>query len=142
MEACLVRLGELGYVDDRAFIRYWTEQRDTHAPRSQALLNLELRRLGVDVDTLERDGADVPLDHAPADEDGPPPETPTEMDRARAIRALEHRLRGRPLDGADPVAVKRALEFLARRGFGYDASRAAVRHVADLDAVEESLGRR
>ena len=141
LEACLVRLGELGYVDDRAFVRYWTEQRDTHAPRSQALLNLELRRLGVDTGTLDGEGEELPADAAPPEDDESPPETPTELDQARAVRALEHRLRGKPLDGADPGAVKRALEFLARRGFGYDVSRTAVRRVGESFGTDEDRSR-
>lgn len=135
IEACISRLAELGYVDDLAFVRYWTEQRDTHAPRSQALVEMELRRLGIDAETLRahREGAD---DAAPA----PTQEATAAGEHARAVDALRRRLRGSHLDISDRQAVKRALDFLARRGFGYDAARAAVRTITDPTSMDEGAG--
>ena len=117
-EEVLARLERLGYVDDAAFARYWVEQRDRFAPRSRALLALELRRLGVAPEVLdevtEADASTPTDDAAPVDE----------PDRARL--ALAKYLRGRQLQGG-PTELSRALGFLRRRGFGYGIAREALR---------------
>jgi regulatory protein len=115
----LARLTELGYIDDAAFVRWWSEQRDRHAPRGRRLIDLELRQRGI-----SRDLADALLD-APSQrrpEDAALPQT----DEQRAAVALERHLRGRRLPD-DPKALQRLGMFLMRRGFGPETVRATIR---------------
>ena len=117
------RLATLGYVDDRAFVRWWAEQRDRHAPRGRRMVEAELRQHGVRPDVLEElrgselaepalDGEAVPA---------------TEGERASA--ALERHLRGRPLP-SDQKARQRIGAFLIRRGFDPETVRATLRTAA------------
>ena len=117
----LDRLGELGYVDDVAFARWWAEQRDRHAPRGRRMLEAELRQRGVPRDVIEayRAEHDEP-ERAPEDQRLPG----TEPERARA--ALARHLHGRPMP-ADPKAVRRIGMFLMRRGFDAETVRATIR---------------
>ena len=46
-------LKEHGLVDDAAFARYWAENRATFSPRSQRMVQLELRQKGVTADVAE-----------------------------------------------------------------------------------------
>ena len=47
------RLGEIGYLDDAAFARWWGEQRDRHAPRGLRMIEAELRQHGVPREVIE-----------------------------------------------------------------------------------------
>ncbi|MBW3612674.1 MAG: recombination regulator RecX [Chloroflexi bacterium] len=117
----LDRLGELGYVDDAAFARWWREQRDRHAPRGRRMLDAELRQRGVPREVIEADRDEqVAPERAPEDEGLPE----TESERAR--EALERHLRGRPMP-AEPNAVRRIGMFLMRRGFDAETVRATIR---------------
>lgn len=125
MEACLARLADSGYVDDRAFARYWIEQRDAHAPRGAALLRAELRRLGVDDEAVRVElAARRPEIDSPT---GPAPMADAETRRAED--ALRRWLRGAALELSDQRAAQRATAYLARRGFDYDVARTALRAV-------------
>lgn len=121
IEGTLTRLAELGYVDDAAFVRWWMEQRDRHAPRGRRLVEAELRQRGVGREEIEtlREEWEQP-ERAPGDESLPG----TDQDRAAA--ALERHLRGRPLP-EDPKALQRIGMFLVRRGFDPETARAAIR---------------
>ncbi len=118
VEAAMERLTELGYVDDEAFARWWTEQRDRHAPRGRRLVEAELRQRGVGREVIE---ALRESDPERNEEDKALPET--EDQRARV--ALERHLRGRSLP-ADPRAVQRIGTFLLRRGFDTETVRRAI----------------
>jgi regulatory protein len=119
LEAALARLADLGYVDDVAFVRWWSEQRDRHAPRGRRLIEAELRQKGVPREVIEG-LRDEPLERA--DEDATLPET----DEQRAAAALERHLHGRPVPD-DPKAVQRLGMFLMRRGFDAETARRAIR---------------
>lgn len=120
-ERALARLAELGYLDDAAFARYWSEQRDRHAPRGRRMLEAELRQRGVPRDVIDayRDEHQSP-ERAPDDEALPG----NEMERARA--ALTRHLRGRSLPD-EAGALRRIGLFLVRRGFDPETARAAIR---------------
>jgi regulatory protein len=62
IEAALRRLEHMGYLDDRAFARYWVENRDTFKPRSPRALRYELRQKGVTDSVIDEvlDEFDVP----------------------------------------------------------------------------------
>ena len=120
VERTVERLATLGYVDDRAFVRWWAEQRDRHSPRGGRMVEAELRQHGVPRDIIEElRGSElaVPaLDHRglPASED------------ERALAALDRHLRGRPIP-EDRKAVERIGMYLVRRGFDPETARRAIR---------------
>jgi regulatory protein len=117
----LERLERLGYVDDAAFVRWWTEQRDRHSPRGRRLVEAELRQRGIGRDEIEtlRETWDEP-ERAPGEE-----HLPT-TDAERAAMALGRHLRGRTIP-EDRQAVQRLGMFLVRRGFDPETARAAIR---------------
>ncbi len=99
VEATLVRLRELGLVDDLAFAEFWKDNRESFRPRSRWLTTLELRQKGVANDIIDQVVADVD------DEDN-------------AYRAAQSRARSLP--GSDYQGFRHRLgEYLKRRGFGY-----------------------
>jgi regulatory protein len=132
--ATLVRLEALGYVDDAAFVRWWGEQRDRHAPRGRRMVEAELRQRGVGREAIEafRDAWEDP-ERAPGDEHLPG------TDAERAAVALDRHLRGRPVPD-DPRALARLGAFLVRRGFDPETARStlrAARREADAATREE-----
>lgn len=130
--ATLDRLAELGYLDDRAFVSWWADQRDRHAPRGRRRIEAELREHGVARDVIEEYRADDPPDRLPEDEGVPA----TEEERARV--ALAGHLRGRPLPD-DVRARQRIGTFLMRRGFDTDTIRSAIGQAGDhVDVDDES----
>ena len=126
LEGTLARLAELGYVDDAAFVRWWGEQRDRHAPRGRRMLEAELRQHGVPRDVIEayRDEHATP-ERAAEDETLPASEA------ERADDALGRHLRGRPLP-EEPKARQRIGMFLVRRGFDPDTVRGALRRAGTV----------
>ena len=106
IEETLDRLRELGYLDDEAFARAWTETRQAIRPRSSQLLTAELRRWGVAQETAERATASI------SDEDA-------------AYRAASRRLP--TLRGLEyPRLRERLGRFLTQRGFSYDVARRTI----------------
>ena len=127
----LERLESIGYADDAAFVLWWAEQRDRHAPRGRRMLEAELRGHGVSRDVIEAFYAE-PVTSGCAPEDAELPAT--EHDRARA--ALDRHLRGRPVP-ADPRALQRVGMFLMRRGFDPETVRSVLRAAGSADDAEE-----
>ena len=106
IDAAVERLGELGYLDDAAFARSWTSNRQSSRPRSRRLLTVELRRQGVAQSAAEEATADISDDEAAYE---------ATRSRVRALRGLEYaRFR------------ERLGSFLTRRGFGYDVARGVI----------------
>jgi regulatory protein len=108
IDAAVDTLVQQGLLDDKRFANLWVENRTTFKPRSPRLLQMELRQKGVDraiiQETLESsEGMD---------------ETHLAVE---AGRQRVHRL-----NRSDKDEFQRAIAaFLARRGFGYEAVRAA-----------------
>lgn len=97
IDEALARLEHLGYVDDRAFARFWVSNRDEFKPRGPLALRQELREKGVSNAIIDEVLADV--DFADA-----------------AYRAA--RQRASRLQGLDRRAFRQKLyQHLARRGF-------------------------
>jgi regulatory protein len=106
VDETLARLRRLGYVDDEAFARFWTESRDSSSPRSRRLLRSELLQKGVKADTASEAVVDL-------------------SDEEAAYRAAAKRLR--TVQDVDYPAFRRRLgDFLLRRGFSYDVIRRTV----------------
>jgi len=103
VEAAMQRLVDLNYLDDRAFARFWVENRITFKPRSPMALSLELRQKGVPDDIIREATADVDVDEA-------------------AYQAAKKRLR-RHRGGTFADFERKLGGFLQRRGFRYDTIR-------------------
>ena len=102
----LLRLKELGLVDDMEFARFWRENRQSFSPRSGSMTRLELKRKGVAEEIISQ-----VLDTV-SDEDA--------AYQAGLIRA-------RRLTTSDYQTFRRRLgEYLKRRGFGYGVIKKAV----------------
>jgi regulatory protein len=100
------RLRGLGYIDDAAFAKAYTETRQASGPRSQRLLTVELRQRGV-ASTIAEDATSAIEDEAAAYD--------AANRRAGSLRGLEYG-RFRERLGA----------FLTRRGFSYDVARSVI----------------
>ena len=110
IEAALARLDRLDFVDDRAFVEFWVENRDKFNPRGSRMLKNELRMKGV-----ERDIVDELVD-----KDGDE-ELALRAGRKKAISLLR-------LPNMDyPTFRNRLGAFLQRRGFGYEVVTHAVK---------------
>ena len=99
VQEALGRLSRAGLLDDRAFARFWVENRFQFNPRGVAVLRRELRQKGVD---------DALIEEVLAEYD-------EEAAAARAAEAAIRRLRR-----LDPLTFRRRLsDYLRRRGFPY-----------------------
>ncbi|MGI9147704.1 MAG: regulatory protein RecX [Chloroflexota bacterium] len=108
VDGVLVQLRQHGLVDDAAFAQYWLEQRQTFRPRGARLLRAELRQHGIATDLVTAAAGELA---SSADED--------------AYRAAHKR--AYHLSTADERTFKSRLgQFLARRGFDWEAASTAV----------------
>ncbi len=103
------RLERVGLLDDRAFARYWVENRETFRPRGRRLLRQELRGKGIDEELVVEVLSDV-------DE---------ESSAFRAAWSKAPRYAG--LD--DEGFSAKMSSFLRRRGFDYEVVRETVSRV-------------
>jgi regulatory protein len=102
VEATLSRLMQAGLVDDQAFARAWVENRNTFHPRGRSALRIELRRKGLDDETVR-----AVLDGMEAEDE-----------ENLALQAA--RTQARRYAGLEWQAFRQKLGgFLARRGFSY-----------------------
>jgi len=102
------RLQALGYLDDRAFARWWAENRAEFSPRGPYAIRHELRVKGVADEII-----DEVVEHVAQQED----EQVMNVARGRARRLARE----------EEAGFRRKLAaFLLRRGFSYDAVMSAV----------------
>ncbi len=100
------RLTAAGLLDDQAFARYWVENRESFNPRGRHALRYELRQKGLREETIALALEDIDEEES-------------------AYRALISRARRMP--PLDRGAFRKKLSsFLQRRGFSYEAIRAAI----------------
>jgi len=112
VEATLNRLTEQGYLNDDEFARFWVENRQRFRPKGEQALRQELRRAGVDKETIDESLAGLDSSEA-AYAAGKP--------RAERLSLLAE---------TDPTAFRRKLsDFLLRRGFGYGVVQETVRRL-------------
>lgn len=115
IDAALERLTSLGYLDDRAFARYWVESRTHFKPLGAAALRFELRQKGV-ADAVIREILETVDDESGA---------------YVAAGPLLKRMRG-----VDRRTARQKISMtLARRGFSFDDVRSALDRL--FDEVEE-----
>lgn len=111
IEKTIQRLEQAGLLDDKAFARYWVENREQFSPRSIRALRHELRQKGVS----HRDADEALVD---VDEE----DAAYRAGRAKARRYAQ----------ADEETFRRRLGgYLARRGFPYGTVRDAVDRLWD-----------
>ena len=130
VEGAIVRLTDLGMLDDATFARAWIESRDRAQPRSEIALRRELALKGVDravVDELleeRRDGS--------AARDGG-------VDLAAAERLLARHERALARETDPRSRRRRAYALLARNGFdpGTSSTAAAAYVSNDIDEPGE-----
>ncbi len=120
IESAIVRLGELGMLDDEAFGRAWVESRARARPRGEIALRRELNLKGIDRaivnDLLEERREAVGPDGEPAD-------TSPDLAGARTLIARHQRALARV---SDPRRRRqRAYALLARHGFDPETCREA-----------------
>ncbi len=114
-EAALVRLTEVGLIDDIAFAEQWVHERHTYSGKGKKALQRELRDKGV----------------APTDADNALATVTDEAEQARAADLVRRKLRSLPADLDRDKAVRRLVGMLARRG--YDQSTAFAVVTTELD---------
>ncbi len=154
VETVVVRLAELGYLDDAAFARAWLESRDRSRPRGEAALRRELALKGVDpaivaavIEERRRSTSEQPL-HRPRPVDahdatdvGSADDGPSAASRSADFEAARRLLERRsPALMREPDERKRrqkAYALLARNGFDPETCREAAGRWADSgdDAV-------
>lgn len=104
IESIIARLHEQEFLDDRAFARFWVEQRNRFRPVAPRALRYEMRLKGVD-DSVAEEIIDEMSDAASACE--------------AAARSRLYRWR----EETDPMQFRRKMaSFLQRRGFGWDVA--------------------
>lgn len=106
VEETISRLRDRGLLNDRAFARFWRDNREQHRPRSGAMIRQELSRMGVG-----REVADEALEG---------------LDEAASALQVGRKLLPR-LGGADFNTFRSKVgNHLRRRGFGYGLAAQAV----------------
>ena len=106
LEAAVVRVREMGYLDDAAYAKFFVEMRQASTPRSRRALTFELSRKGVDRALAASSVEDV-------------------SDADAAYQAAQRRLRS--LHKLDHATFTRRLgSFLGSRGFGYGVTRSTI----------------
>lgn len=115
VEAVIERLERAGLVDDRAFARFWIENREQFAPRSARALRYELRQKGVPDEVIRAEIEGVDEEEA-------------------AFRAAQSK--ARRYTRADEQTFRSKLGgYLTRRGFSYDTIRQVLDRLwAEIDS--------
>ena len=136
VDGAIVRLLDVGVLDDEAFARAWVESRDRARPRGERAIRDELRLKGIDRTTMDLVLAERREAVTPTEDDGEPPAT---ADRTAAERLIGKHARalGRVVDPRQ--RRQRAYALLARNGFDPETCReVAAMVVAIEDDVEAS----
>jgi regulatory protein len=118
VDAVLLKLRAAKLVNDEEFAQQWVDNRSRFKPRGGRLLQQELRQKGV-----ARDDIEAAL-----------PDADEETDNA--LLALRKTARKWEAFPDERERQKKALDFLARRGFSFSASREAWRRLGE-EAEEE-----
>lgn len=128
IEGAIVRLGELGMLDDEAFGRAWVESRDRARPRGEIALRRELSLKGVDR-SIVNELLEERRAQTDPDSDGRGPD----LAAAERLLARNERALVRVVDPRQ--RRQRAYALLARNGFDPETCReASIRMAAALDS--------
>ena len=133
VEGAIVRMTELGLLDDEAFARTWVESRDRARPRGERAIREELRLKGVDRDTIDlvigerRERAATAADLAMEAGDT----APASADRTAAARLVAKNARSLARVADPRQRRQRAYALLARHGFDPETCREVAATVVD-----------
>jgi regulatory protein len=130
IDAAIVRLGELGYVDDTETCRAWVRDKIRFAPRGRHQIGRELRRHGVPEAVVESVIEEV------LDREG-------EIEAALAVvRKADRRGRGvsHGVRSTEGPRRRRLWGALARRGFDPEIGREALRRHFDEEYAPDGGG--
>jgi regulatory protein len=137
VDGAIVRLTELGMLDDEAFGRAWVESRDRARPRGELALRRELALKGVDrsiVDELLEERRGGPSTEGDAGGEF------VSVDLASARRLLARNARALARV-ADPRSRRqRAYALLARNGFDPETCREASAGILTAAQVDDDAG--
>lgn len=120
-EQALVRLAEVGLIDDAAFAQQWVQSRHTYSGKGRQALAEELRRKGVSQD-----------DAAPA-----LAAVTTDDEHERATELVRRKLRTMPANLDRDKSIRRLVGMLARRGYNSATAYTVVK--AELDTAGSDL---
>ncbi len=102
IEEAILKLKEQGLVDDLAFAQFWKDNRESFSPRSQAMLQRELRQKGIPPHIIDKVAEEVD-------------------DQASAYRSAQKK--AAKLTLSDYPSFRHKLSnFLKRRGFNYEVT--------------------
>jgi regulatory protein len=133
IEGAIVRLAELGILDDEAFGKAWVESRDRARPRGEIALRRELSLMGVD-----RAIVDELLDERRAPGGVTPDGDGVDLEAARRLLARNERSLARV---AEPRQRRqRAYALLARNGFDPETCREASAQAMAAELADDSDG--
>jgi regulatory protein len=133
IEGAIVRLDELGILDDEAFGKAWVESRDRARPRGEIALRRELSLKGVD-----RAIVDELLDERRAPGGVTPDGDGVDLEAARRLLARNERSLARV---AEPRQRRqRAYALLARNGFDPETCREASAQAMAAELADDSDG--
>jgi regulatory protein len=130
VDEVVVRLKNLGYLDDESFARAWVESRDRARPRGEHALRRELQLKGIDR-ALIGEVLDQRRDEATEAVEASDDDSARSPDEAAAERLLRRKLPA-ILREPDPRRRRqRAYALLARSGFSPDVCASVSRSVLD-----------
>ena len=145
VDGAIVRLTELGMLDDEVFARSWVESRDRSRPRGERAIRDELRRKGVDralvdevLEARRQAAADAAADaNAGVETDAGPA---VSADRAAADRLLARHAWALARVADPRQRRQRAYGLLARHGFDPDTCREAAIAMIDSQTDDTAPG--
>jgi regulatory protein len=131
IEGAIIRMTELGMLDDEVFARAWVESRDRARPRGERAIREELRLKGIDratIDVVLGERRDRAVETgSDADGDLAPPSA----DRTAAERLLAKNARALARVADSRQRRQRAYALLARHGFDPETCRDVAAAMAD-----------
>jgi regulatory protein len=134
VDQAVLRMVELGYLDDDAFARAWVESRDRARPRGEHALRRELGLKGVDQAII---GAALEERQDPGAATAFPGDVAQDPDMAAAERLLAKKMPALRREADPRRRRQRAYAVLARAGFTPDICSSLSRGLlADADAPE------
>ncbi|MEO1646140.1 MAG: RecX family transcriptional regulator [Chloroflexota bacterium] len=118
IESAIERMVKYGYLDDRAFAKFWIESRNRGKPRGKRALQYELRQKGIS-NAIIRELLDEMVDE--------------ESGAYKAAQKRVRRMRGK----TEFEFRKKVGAFLQRRGFGFEAVRQALDDIIEEVTLDD-----
>jgi regulatory protein len=117
LEKTIIKLKELGFIDDAAFARFWKDNRQECSPRSRRLTSLELKRKGLSGDIIDQVVGEL---------DDTDSAYRAALKRVRRLAASEYQEFRKRLGG-----------YLGRRGFSYSVIDATTKRVWQENKINQ-----